>query len=470
MKKSFLNGLFMSTLLFSFLSVCFYGCKDDDVPQVVVQPPGSSKTINEINANSKTLQKLILAQEEDLKIKSCVALTPSSYSVELSDGNTCTVLTAITALGKGEGVASVPAIGAKKDAGTYYWTIDKDWLKLENTKVPVTQEQASAPLLSIDKEGYWTVECNSKSLKLNSQVEEGSVKSIFSQVDMTNTSRVTFRLSDGSSPITLQMAEKDNPNPPLTGHLRRPISPDQPAWIIHIDTWNTADAQKIIDLIPADIRPYVIFNISLSISHSETTGEFNIVEYGYETAKSWLRTCAENNVWAFIQPASGGFCHFPDYAMLSEMENSVFNEFFRDYPNFLGFNYCEQFWGFDDKFSVTYPQRLQHWTNLMKLTHKYGGYLTISFCGPYWGASLTSIGMYKRDANFAAVCKEYPENLIVCEKFTSNYGFYSIESTCLGAWLSGYAGQYGMRFDQCSWEGKTWNGDEEFPVAAGAIP
>lgn len=470
MKKSFLNGLFLSTLLLSFLSISFYGCKDDDIPQVVVQPPGSSKTINEINANSKTLQKLILAQEEDLKIKSCVALTPSSYSVELSDGNTCTVLTAITALGKGEGVASVPAVGAKKDAGTYYWTIDKDWLKIENTKVPVTQEHTSVPLLSTDKEGYWTVECNSKTLTLNNKIEEGSVKSIFSQVDMTNTSSVTFRLSDGNLPITLQMAEKDNPNPPVTGHLRRPISPDQPAWIFHIDTWNHADPQRIIEMIPADIRPYVIFNISLSILHDDETGEWGLVEYGYETAKSWLRSCAENNVWAMVQPASGGFCHFPDFATYAQMEGSLYEEFYHDYPNFLGFNYCEQFWGFDDKFSVTYPQRLKHWTNLMRLNAKYGGYLTISFCGPHWGASLTPVAMFKRDAEFAAICKAHPENLIVCEKYTSTYGFFDIESACLGTWLSGYAGQYGLRFDECGWNAIHWNGDEKFPVAAGAIP
>lgn len=468
MKHSYLNERLLFLLFFSFLSLCFYSCKDDDIPQVV-QLPESVKTINEINDNSKALQRLVVAQEEQMEVKLCVAITSSSYSVELSDGNTCTILTEVTALGKGEGSVYAPGIGARKDAGTYYWTIDNDWLEMEDTKVPVIQEHSSTPILGIDKEGYWTVECNGKLLTLNRKAEEGKLKSIFNQVDLTTVGRVTFRLSDGNLPITLQLVDKDKPNP-VTGHLRRPISPEQPAWFIHIDTWNTADAQKIIDLIPIDIRPYVIFNIGLSVSHDDTTGEFNIVEYGYETAKSWLRTCAENNVWAVVQPASGGFCHFPDYATLAEMENSVFDEFFRDYPNFLGFNYCEQFWGFDDKFSVTYPQRLQHWTNLMSLTHKYGGYLTISFCGPHWGASLTPVAMFKRDANFATVCREHPENLIVCEKYTSTYGFFNIESACLGAWLSGYAGQYGMRFDQCGWNARNWNGDEEFPVAAGAIP
>lgn len=244
--------------------------------------------------------------------------------------------------------------------------------------------------------------------------------------------------------------------------LRRPISPEQPMFIVHIDTWNYADPQKIIDLIPVDIRPFVVMNISLSVNHDETTGEFKTVEYGYETAKSWLRTCAENQMWTLVQPSSGGFSHFSDFDL------TVYEEFFREYPNMLGFNYCEQFWGFDDKWSVTFPQRLNHFYNLMKLNQKYGGYLVSSFCGSYYGASLNPIAMMKRDANFAAICKADPEHFIECEKFTSTYGFSDIESTCLGTYLSGYSGQYGIRYDECGWT--TTAADATYPVASGALP
>ena len=72
--------------------------------------------------------------------------------------------------------------------------------------------------------------------------------------------------------------------------LRRPISPTQPAWFVHIDNWNDADPQKIIDMIPEDIKPYVVFNISMSISHNEETGAFDRVPNAYSTARSWLRT------------------------------------------------------------------------------------------------------------------------------------------------------------------------------------
>ena len=46
-------------------------------------------------------------------------------------------------------------------------------------------------------------------------------------------------------------------------------------------------------------------------------------------------------MWAMIQPSSGGFSQFSDFDL------SVYEDFYRDYPNFIGFNYCEQFWGYD---------------------------------------------------------------------------------------------------------------------------
>ena len=50
----------------------------------------------------------------------------------------------------------------------------------------------------------------------------------------------------------------------LTAQERRPIDSQHPLWFIHVDVWYKADPQKIIDLIPEDIRPYVCLNLSLS--------------------------------------------------------------------------------------------------------------------------------------------------------------------------------------------------------------
>lgn len=233
--------------------------------------------------------------------------------------------------------------------------------------------------------------------------------------------------------------------------LRRPISPNQPSWFVHIDTWNFADPQKIIDLIPTDIRPYVIFNISMS--QGQDADGWGQVDSGYETAKSWLRVCAQNKVWVIIQPSSGGYSHFSDYDL------SVYEEFFRTYPNFLGINYCEQFWGFNDAGATNpsppWQDRVAHWSRLLPLSAKYGGYLTVSWCGNTYGPPINPIGMLKRNPAFAAACEQYAANFILCEKYTQGAYQSDMESLCLGAYLSGYSGNYGIRYDSTGWTDST---------------
>ena len=234
--------------------------------------------------------------------------------------------------------------------------------------------------------------------------------------------------------------------------LRRPVSPQQPLWLIHIDTWNYPDPQKIIALIPADIRPFVVMNISLSISHNETTSQFQVAEYGYEIAKSWLRACAESQMWAMVQPSSGGFSQFSDFDL------SVYEEFYRDYPNMIGFNYAEQFWGYDsptDPLSAKWADRINHFARLLPLCNKYGGYLVVSWCGNQWSPNINPIGMLKRVPAFAAACRDYTENYILCEKYTQESYQSDMESICLGSYLSGYSGQYGMRYDDTGWTDST---------------
>ncbi len=157
-------------------------------------------------------------------------------------------------------------------------------------------------------------------------------------------------------------------------------------FLVHVDTWNSADPQKIIDLIPQDVRPYTVLVLSLSILHDDKTStpaqcRWRQVENGIETARSWIKVAADNRMWAMVQPSSGGFTHFPDYDGNADLETTVYGEFFRDYPNFLGFNYAEQFWGFDQTCSPSADKRWEHWANLLKLTNKYGGYLDVSFTG-----------------------------------------------------------------------------------------
>ncbi|MBN2262825.1 MAG: hypothetical protein JW735_07930 [Prolixibacteraceae bacterium] len=252
-----------------------------------------------------------------------------------------------------------------------------------------------------------------------------------------------------------------------TSHfLRRPVSPQQPMYLVHIDTWNYADPQKIIDLIPEDIRPYVVMNISLSISHNAETSQFQVAEYGYEIAKSWLRTCAQNQMWATVQHSSGG------YAQFSDSDLSVYQEFYTEFPNLIGFNYAEQFWGYDDPndpLSPKWNDRITHFANLLELSNKYGGYLIVSWCGNQWSPPINPIGMLKRNPAFANACEKYSHNYLLFEKYTQESYQSDMESLCLGAYLSGYSGNYGIRYDDTGWTDSGGNHSNFTMASAGAV-
>ncbi len=240
-------------------------------------------------------------------------------------------------------------------------------------------------------------------------------------------------------------------------------------WIVHIDTWNYADPQKIIDLIPEDLLPYVVFNISLSIG-TDDDGNFVRSGDGYETAKSWLRVCAQNQVWAMVQPASGGPTHYEDLdPRYDDYENTLYTEFFEEYPNFLGFNYCEQFWGFDQEgLSPSAKERWTHFAGLLELANKYGGYLVVSWCGNKWSPNINPLAMLKQVPVFEEACSKYSENFILCEKYTQHSYIMDMESLVYGFYLSGYAGNVGVRYDESGWtDGDDYDDNSEYRVSTG---
>lgn len=227
--------------------------------------------------------------------------------------------------------------------------------------------------------------------------------------------------------------------------LRRPISPEQPMWIIHIDTWNTADPERIIEMVPEDIRPYVVFNLSLSATDATCVN-------GPDVCDSWMKACAAKRVWAMIQPASGSHSRF------SDTEFSEYERYFKEYPNFIGWNFAEQFWGFGDTGQPTFEQRLNTFAHILDYCQQYGGYLVVSFTQAYFSAHMMPIA-YMRNAALRKRLTEHPENFICCEKYTMSTDFFDIESNCLGAFLGGYAGNLGIRFDACGWS--TTDGDKD---------
>jgi len=80
------------------------------------------------------------------------------------------------------------------------------------------------------------------------------------------------------------------------------------------------------------------------------------------------------------------------------------------------------------------------------------------------------IAMLKLDANFTTTCKTYKENYIFLEKYTTSRGFYDVESISLGKYLSGYSGNYGIRFDECGWGYQSSKAGKPFPEATGISP
>ena len=250
---------------------------------------------------------------------------------------------------------------------------------------------------------------------------------------------------------------------------RRPIDSKHPLWLIHIDVWNKADPQKIIDLIPDDIKPYVCMNLSLSCQYDTEKNVYKMPQNAVPTYKSWATVCQANGLWFTCQPASGGHTHIQD----DDLE--TFEYFYKRFPNFLGWNYAEQFWGFDeanDKSSSSQASRIALFAKLVPMAHKYGGFLTISFCGNIWSHPLNPVGMMKRNPDSLKACQQYPEAILWLYKYTTSSCFYNNESVTFSPFISGLAKNYGVRYDNCGWNGALdallgENHGKKYPIAAG---
>ena len=255
----------------------------------------------------------------------------------------------------------------------------------------------------------------------------------------------------------------------LSAQSRRPIDSKHPLWLVHVDVWNKADPQKIINLIPDDVKPYVCMNLSLSCQYDTEQNVYKMPQNAVRTYKSWATVCQQNGLWFTCQPASGGHTHIQD----DDLE--TFEYFYKRYPNFLGWNYAEQFWGFDepnDRSSSTQTSRIALFAKLVNMAHQYGGFLTVSFCGNIWSHLLNPMGMMKRNKDLLTACKNYPEAILWLYKYTTSSCFYNNESVTFGPFFSGLAKSYGVRYDNCGWNGALSSllgegHNKKYPVAAG---
>ena len=71
--------------------------------------------------------------------------------------------------------------------------------------------------------------------------------------------------------------------------------------------------------------------------------------------------------------------------------------------------------------------------------------------------SINPIAMLKRVPEWRQACEKYSENYIIEEKHTTNAYQYDRESLTLGAYLSGYCGNLGIRYDDTGWTDENGN-------------
>lgn len=218
--------------------------------------------------------------------------------------------------------------------------------------------------------------------------------------------------------------------------LRRPLLTNSPMWLIHVNYPTLQHPQSVIEAIPSDLRPYVVLNLAMSAA----------VKTGYETMDAWLNSCAQNGMYAMVQPSSGG-----DNSM-SNTDITLYETLYQKYPNLIGYNFCEQSWGFDN---ATFPARLELYAKLLELGDKYGGYLYVNDTFSLSNAGWNTVAKFKTSQRFRDNSKTYKANFIYGNKYTHSYGYYDNESGSLGAYLSGHAGHYAVRFDQFAWG---WSG------------
>ena len=193
-------------------------------------------------------------------------------------------------------------------------------------------------------------------------------------------------------------------------------------------------------------------NLSLSCQYDKEKNVYKMPQQAVRTYKSWASVCQKNGMWFTCQPASGGHTHIQD----DDLE--TFEYFFKRYPNFLGWNYAEQFWGFDeagDKSSSSQDARWALFAKLVEMSHHYGGFLTVSFCGNIWSHALNPIGEMKRNKDLLEACRKYPEAILWLYKYTTSSCFYNNESVTFSPFISGLAKNYGVRYDNCGWNGAT---------------
>lgn len=225
------KGIFQNGMLWAFL-VCaclmMVGCYDDSDIRNTLDDHESRLTeverlCREQNSNIVSLQNIIAALEANDVVVSVAPVMEGGvevgYTIVFSQSGPVTIYNGKDGADgeDGEG-GQVPVIGVKADKdGTYFWTLDGEWLADDNgNKIPVTGKDgadgkdgkdAIAPKLKIE-EGYWYISYdNGKTwTRLEKATGEAGTPgqdgkdgdAFFKDVDTSDPDYVLLTLADGT--------------------------------------------------------------------------------------------------------------------------------------------------------------------------------------------------------------------------------------------------------------------------------
>ena len=154
----------MRNLLFMLLAVIITSCGDDYDDSAIWDKINSfeerlqdlEKKVDDINSKTLSLQEL-LKSIQDRKYVESINATTDGYTILFSDGQSISIK-------NGKNGVNAPVISMKKDTdGVYYWTQTIDgktsWLldPITNSKIAAS---SVAPIIKVDREGYWIVSYN----------------------------------------------------------------------------------------------------------------------------------------------------------------------------------------------------------------------------------------------------------------------------------------------------------------------
>ena len=182
-------GLMVSTMLTT-------GCQydDDDVWNEIENVKGEiSKLKTQVDQMQNLLNKLNTG-------KGIVSVTESAdgYVIGFSDQTSISIKHGKDGANGNNGAAGKDGsqIGVKEEGGVQYWTIDGEFLLVNDQKVAVTGNDGRTPVLGIDAEGFWCVDGNRVLVDEKPVAAQGD--SFFKGIEQQG-NEVIFTLADGSS-------------------------------------------------------------------------------------------------------------------------------------------------------------------------------------------------------------------------------------------------------------------------------